>query len=209
MISNILNHLRKSPRARKLYASFSPTSGQLGQWARIVMNERTQRLIAERRPETLSVLEVSGNEWQKKLPFRAYKSIYFPEIDICTRPLPQQFDLVIAEQVFEHLLWPYRACKNVWQMLNPGGYFLITTPFMIRVHDYPVDCSRWTELGLQHFLVECGFPVDEIHTDSWGNKACVKANFTRWAPYRPMFHSLTNDPHFPVVVWALARRGPA
>jgi hypothetical protein len=114
--------------------------------------------------------------------------------------------LIIAEQVFEHLLWPYRAGKNVHRMLNQGGYFLITTPFLVRIHSGPTDCSRWTETGIRYFLAECGFSLERIQTGSWGNRACVRANFSQWSRYRRLVHSLRNEPSFPVVVWALAQK---
>jgi hypothetical protein len=72
-----------------------------------------------------------------------------------------------------------------------------------------VDCSRWTETGLQYFLAEAGFDLDGIKTGSWGNRACVKANFTAWARYRSRLHSLRNERAYPVVVWALARKAGA
>jgi SAM-dependent methyltransferase len=140
------------------------------------------------------------------MPFRSYKSLYYPDFDICESSLADQFDLILADQVFEHLLWPYRAGKNVYKMLNRGGYFLITTPFLIRVHNFPIDCSRWTEIGLKYFLAECGFDLEHIRTGSWGNRACVRANFSRWILYRPWLHSLKNEPLFPVAVWALAQK---
>jgi hypothetical protein len=90
-------------------------------------------------------------------------------------------------------------------MLKPGGHLLVTTPFLIKVHEVPVDCSRWTELGMKHLLAECGFPIDGIWTGSWGNRACVQANFRNWAR-RGWFKSLANEPEFPVSVWALARK---
>ena len=71
-------------------------------------------------------------------------------------PLDDTFDLIIAEQVFEHLLWPYRAARNVHRMLRPGGSFLITTPFLVKIHPVPNDCSRWTETGMKHLLAEAG-----------------------------------------------------
>jgi SAM-dependent methyltransferase len=139
--------------------------------------------------------------------FRDYQQIDFPEYDICAGVLPTTYDLIIAEQVFEHLLWPYRAGRNVYQMLNAGGYFLITTPFLVKVHNYPTDCSRWTETGLKYFLAECGFPLETIVTGSWGNAACIEANFgPRWTIYQKWRHSLANDPDLPIVVWALARK---
>lgn len=54
-----------------------------------------------------------------------------------TQPLDLTFDVVIAEQVFEHLQDPYSAARNVWRMLKEDGIFLIATPFLIRIHNLP------------------------------------------------------------------------
>ncbi len=175
-------------------------------WARIVMNSETRELITNLQPGALDVLEISGDAWGRRMTFRSYKSICYPEFDVCEATLEEKFDLIIAEQVFEHLLWPYRAGNNVRTMLKPGGHLLITTPFLIRIHDAPFDCSRWTETGMRYFLAECGFNLDNIQTGSWGNRACVRSNLSRWSRYRPWFHSLRNETDFPVVVWALAHK---
>jgi len=175
-------------------------------WARIVMNRETQRWVSELQPGRLKVLELSGTDWQGFAPFKDYSTIAYPDYDICGEPLPQIHDLIIAEQVFEHLARPYRAGRNVYQMLNPGGWFLVTTPFLVRVHDCPIDCTRWTETGMKYFLAECGFPPEKIKVASWGNRACVRASFNRWVTYRRWRHSLVNEPNFPVSVWALAQK---
>lgn len=177
------------------------------QWGRIVMRRESRRLVENLGPSRLRALEISGTFWAD-FPFKEYDSVCYPEYDLCTAALPQSFDLVIAEQVFEHLLWPYRAAAHVCQMLTPGGYFLVSTPFLLRIHNEPVDCTRWTETGLRHFLAECGFPLADIQTASWGNRACIKANFGWWARYHRWLHSLHNEPDFPVHVWALARKAP-
>jgi SAM-dependent methyltransferase len=176
------------------------------QWVRVVMNRETRRMIGALQPEQLKVLEISGTAWEEWCRFKEYKSVSYPDYDICESALSETFDLIIAEQVFEHLLWPYRAGRNVYQMLNPGGHVLITTPFLIRVHNFPVDCSRWTELGIKHLLAECGFPLEKIQTGAWGNRACIRANYFEWARYKATLHSLRNEPDFPVSVWALAQK---
>ena len=193
------------PMIRRVYRSVIGIGATEEPWVRVVMNRKTRALISSLSPGNLEALEISGGDWEN-MAFKRYKIVTYPEFDLCTDTLDETFDLIIAEQVFEHVLWPYKAAKNVYKMLKPGGYFLISTPFLLRVHDYPTDCSRWTEVGLQYFLAECGFSLDRIQTDSWGNRACVKANFIEWAPYRPWFHSLKNEPNFPVSVWALARK---
>jgi SAM-dependent methyltransferase len=198
-----------SPRwqwLNRLVGPFFFTGGPDNQWLRVVMNQETEQLVRSINPTTKSSLEISGDFWNRGL-FAEYRSLDFDEHDICRGPLNEQFDVILAEQVFEHLLWPYRACRNVYDMLNPGGYFLITTPFLLKIHNYPVDCSRWTELGLKYFLAECGFPLDDIQTGSWGNRKCATAHFgDRWQIYVPWLHSLRHEPEYPISVWALAKK---
>ncbi|MHB8095702.1 MAG: methyltransferase domain-containing protein [Candidatus Aminicenantales bacterium] len=193
------NRLMKKARASLLGSRLGPDR----QWCRIVMNRETEKLIAALDTKRLDALEVSGNRWQSA-PFRSYRSVSYPEFDACSPPSGMSADLVIAEQVFEHLLWPYRAGKAIYDLLRPEGFLLVTTPFLIKIHDAPVDCSRWTETGIKYFLAECGFPLGKIRTGSWGNRKCVASNFRRWTPFIKGIHCLENEPEFPMVVWALA-----
>jgi SAM-dependent methyltransferase len=170
------------------------------------MYRRAFALLRELGPERLDTLEISaGPQWRRQFQFGSYAEMNFPEFDICNDVLPRQFDLIIADQVFEHLRWPARAARNVYAMLKPGGRFIIATPFLVRVHESPIDCNRWTADGLSYFLQEAGFPPEEIAAEGWGNRACLKANLTRWRK-RGFFGSLKNEPEFPVMVWAFARK---
>jgi SAM-dependent methyltransferase len=187
------------------YAAFTKVARGRPQWLRVVMDRETDKLIDQLDRGRLRALEISGRKWERS-GFRSYRSADYPAFDICEQALPERFDLIIAEQVFEHLLWPYRACRNVYTMLEPGGHFLVTTPFLVRVHDEPVDCSRWTALGLKYFLAECGFPLEQIQSASWGNRSCLRANLRVWTPYLGRLQSLRNEREYPLVVWALARK---
>lgn len=183
------------------------TGGEDQNWSRVVMRRECRRLIEDLQPGKLKALEISGSFFGGA-GFKEYKTVFHPEYDVCATLLPETFDLIIAEQVFEHLLWPYRACQNVYRMLNAGGHFLISTPFLVKVHNIPDDCTRWTETGLKYFLAECGFPLERIRTGSWGNTACIKAHFKGGDPvrYRRRIHSLHNEPDYPYHVWALAQK---
>lgn len=172
-------------------------------WSRVIMNQAVEKLLKSIDFKQQHCLEISGTNWSD-FGFASYRSVAYPEHDICVSALSGSFDLIIAEQVFEHLLYPYRAAKNVLSMLNPQGHFLISVPFLVKVHDYPIDCTRWTEMGLKHFLHECGFPLETIQTGSWGNRACIVANFEHWVMYEPAKHNLENEAEFPYHVWALA-----
>lgn len=87
-------------------------------WCRVVMNRETRRIVKSLQPEGLNVLEISGNSWGNSESFKCYKSLKYPDFDSCDSCLDKIFDLIITEQIFEHLFWLYRAGKNIYKMLN-------------------------------------------------------------------------------------------
>ena len=155
--------------------------------------------------ERLDALEIAaGWKWRQRR-WGSFTEMNWPQYDICEHALGRQFDIVIADNVWEHLLHPWRAAHNVLAMLKPGGLFINITPFLIRYHPIPSDCTRWTETGMRHFLGDVGFDIASVETGSWGNEAAVKANFHRWA-HTGWRRRLPNQPDFPVTVWAFARK---
>jgi SAM-dependent methyltransferase len=172
---------------------------------RMVAYREIDAWLDQRGSEKLDALEISsGWKWRQR-DWRSYTEMNWPEYDICQESLDEQFDIIIADNVWEHLLYPYRAARNVFSMLRPGGIFINITPFMIRYHAVPTDCSRWTELGMTHFLEEVGFDPAKIATGSWGNAAAVKSNLKTWSRVG-WRRSFPNDPRFPVTVWAIAEK---
>lgn len=161
----------------------------------------------------LDVAEISG-QWGRMFDFRSYRRFHYPEYDICAGPFTDaqgavlQFDLILANQVWEHLDRPYAATQNVRAMLRPGGYFWLAVPFFVPFHAAPMDCSRWSARGLKNLLIECGFAPEEITAEQWGNRNAARRNLEdKWPPkYDAARDSLKNDPKMPICAWALARR---
>lgn len=172
--------------------------------SRVVMDRTTLDWVGHLDHASMDALEISGDQWRHRLGFRSYRNVWHPDYDVCAQVLDGRFDIILAEQVLHHVLFPLRAAKNVFEMLRPGGYFLVTTAFLYRAMP-PQDCTRWTELGLKHLLVEAGWNADAIRTASWGNKRAVKTQLTG-RNYCRRLHSLKNDPIYPIVVWALAKK---
>ena len=179
-------------------------------WIRFPTYRMIKEDLKKLKLENMNVLEISAGEyWRENYKFRSYDTLNFPDFNICDSiSIKKKYDLIIADNVWEHLDYPYRATKNIYKLLNDNGYFLIIVPFLVRVHNVPIDCSRWTEKGLKYFLNECGFNINDIKTNSWGNKECVKSNmrdddtWTRIGFYK----NLKNDKKYPVQVWALAKK---
>jgi SAM-dependent methyltransferase len=182
------------------------------------MDAETEKLVSSWNASSLNAIEISGTGWNEA-GFASYLTLEYPEFDVCapSDSWPDKIrnlaigtaDLVIAEQVWKHLRFPYRAGQNVLKMLRPGGRFLLTTPFLLRVHgieDYS-DCTRWTAEGMKYFLEECGFDPQSIETYAWGNKECAAAHVQNeiWFEYQQGMN-LENDPIYPCVVWAVARK---
>jgi SAM-dependent methyltransferase len=191
---------------------------RMNHWLRKVMEDETHKIVAGWPVSSLDAIEISGKGWSGA-GFKSYVSLQYPEFDICT---PSEdwseatagyargsADLILAEQVWEHLRYPYRAGRNVLGMLRPGGRFLLTTPFLVRIHniEYYSDCTRWTAEGMQYYLEECGFDPAGIQTYAWGNRDCAAAHITSpiWSEYRRGMN-LENEPLYPCVVWAVATK---
>jgi SAM-dependent methyltransferase len=178
---------------------------------RVVMQKTSRAWLTELGPARLDAAEISG-AWGASLGFRSHRSFAYPAFDLCESPLVEngrvlKFDMILANQVWEHMDRPYAATRNVLKNLKKGGWFWLAVPFFIPYHAVPVDCSRWSARGLRNMLVEAGFDPASIRADSWGNRAAALRNLeTPWPPEMRDGDDLTNDPEFPLVAWAMGQR---
>jgi SAM-dependent methyltransferase len=171
-------------------------------WVRQVMNRSVRSILDGLPPASSACLEVSGDFWAP-LPWKSYSTLSFPEFDLLAPPADFEgwgaADVVICEQVLEHVEDPAIAMSTLQRLVRPGGTVLVSTPFLLRIHRHPIDCWRFTPHGLSLLMQRSGF--ENVNVWSWGNRRCIRANFRRWAPHRP-WRTLKNEPDFPMVVWA-------
>src|SRR5437868_3940180 len=117
MIGNsLLSFLRSHPNQKeRLRKALNAVGYDTSDWMRIVMYRRCFAWVRSLQPEKLGVLEISaGPQWVREFAFRQYRGTHYPEFDVCSDILEDRFDLIIADQVFEHLRWPHRAARNVY-----------------------------------------------------------------------------------------------
>jgi SAM-dependent methyltransferase len=62
------------------------------------------------------------------------------------------FDIVIANNLIEHLRSPEIGISEIRRVLKPAGLVLFTTPFLYPIHEAPHDFVRFTKFGLQHLF---------------------------------------------------------
>jgi SAM-dependent methyltransferase len=177
-------------------------------WQRVVMDRAVDRYIASLEPSACTAVEISGDRHADK-PWRDYSTFEYPDFDLCARlDRSDSFDVVICEQVLEHVVDPWIACRNLRALCSDGGRVIVTTPFMIKVHELPRygmrDYWRFTPRGMRTILEGAGLEVERV--GSWGNRQCVVGNLRRWSAHRP-WHSLRNERDVPVQVWACAVNG--
>ena len=136
--------------------AFPPAASAHEHWQRVVMNEAVEARIAALGPESLRAAEISGDLHASK-PWKEYVALAWPDFDICA-PLTEErrFDLVICEQVLEHVPDPCAAVDNLRALCAPGGRVIVSTPFLIKVHEFPsygmLDYWRFTPRGLRTLL---------------------------------------------------------
>jgi len=175
------------------------------QWLRTIMNRDVAALLAEFEERDVDVVEVSGR-LRESPHWRSYTRVEWPEFDLCSPgDLPGQFDLVICEQVLEHVRNPWTAVRTLRALCRPGGHVLVSTPFLVRLHGSPEDYWRFTPDGLRILLEDGG--LTPLWIRSWGNRRCIRANLDKWVAHHP-WNSLRNEPELPLVVWALAQPTP-
>lgn len=185
---------------------FPEAEGASDHWQRVALNRAIDDYIETFDPSGLTAAEISG-AGQAHRDWKQFTSLDYPEFDLCA-PLESrgEYDVVVCEQVLEHVVDPQAAAANLRGLCRPGGRVIVSTPFLIKVHELPAygmfDYWRFTPRGLRTLLENAGLEVES--TGSWGNHECVVGNLDRWSAYRK-WHPLHNEPDIPVQVWAFAR----
>jgi len=70
-----------------------------------------------------------------------------------------QLDVIVCNQVFEHVRQPFHAAIAMYHMLRPGGYIFWSAPFLERTHGVPYDFFRFTAGAAQAILTDAGFEI--------------------------------------------------
>ena len=77
-------------------------------------------------------------------------------IDVCDEGFIQKINFkpncIVVCEVIEHLKNPFLAIKNLETVLDKDGYLILSSPFILGIHDAPHDYFRYTEYGLKLLL---------------------------------------------------------
>jgi SAM-dependent methyltransferase len=117
------------------------------------------------------------------------------------------FDIVVVDNVLEHLSDPRKAIDEIHAILRGGGMCICLTPFLIRIHGYPDDYWRFTESGLRRLFDQ----FSHIEVESWGNRFTIATTMQLgWLSVRNsrrlLKAALWNEPEWPVTFLTIAHK---
>jgi SAM-dependent methyltransferase len=90
----------------------------------------------------------------------------YPEVDIVcdltqVNPFrPGSFDAILLLNVMEHVYDTRALLNSLAGMLKPGGVILVAIPFLVKIHQAPIDFVRYTHYALERQAQDAGLQVD-------------------------------------------------
>jgi SAM-dependent methyltransferase len=71
----------------------------------------------------------------------------------------ESFDLVITQEVLEHVPSPQKAMAEIYRVLKKGGRAYVQLPFVIGYHPCPSDYWRFTHEGIVELAKSADFEI--------------------------------------------------
>lgn len=112
-------------------------------------------------------------------------------------PLPDSsVDIVLSNQVLEHVAEPSFYLMECKRLLKDGGMLILTAPMQWRLHETPNDYYRYTKHGLQYKLGKAGLEVVEMQccggAFAMAGQAIMNSLYGQRRMRRPLFRRLFN-----------------
>lgn len=129
--------------------------------------------------------------------------------DICTYEFAEgAYDAIVMSEVLEHVHSPHLAIGNIQRALKQNGKLILTTPFMLPIHEAPYDYYRYTRYGLAFLLRDFG-DVRILERNSYFEAIDVlyarllqsKASGPRWIAYLLVLLIGVRQP----ITWAMGK----
>lgn len=74
----------------------------------------------------------------------------------------KRFDSIFSSEVIEHIFNIDEIVAELFRVLKPGGFLVVTTPFVWGEHMKPYDYCRYTSYGIRELFYRNGFEVISV-----------------------------------------------
>jgi SAM-dependent methyltransferase len=91
--------------------------------------------------------------------------------------IDNSFDVVLAAQVIEHTINPWRFCQELQRVTKLGGVLQIEAPQNFPYHAEPYDFFRFTYTGMRSLFPQCEVLKVEITEGNASNVAVTLSNY--------------------------------
>lgn len=153
-------------------------------WVRVPMYQRMESVLSKELGagyfEGKNGIEIGGSEGTlvgmlRKLGARVEIAPEYPSVDVERLPYRDgSYDLVILDQVLEHVRRPWKAVEEIKRVLKPGGVSVCTSVFIYPIHKgFSLefgDYYRYSTDGLRSLFE--GFEI--ITANGWGNARVLR-----------------------------------
>jgi SAM-dependent methyltransferase len=101
----------------------------------------------------------------------------YPEVDIVcdltqANPLrAASLDAILLMNVLEHIYSPHTLLGTLAELLKPGGVLIVAIPFLVKMHQVPLDYARYTHFTLQRFAADHSLEI--IHLEGFYDPVSV------------------------------------
>lgn len=144
--------------------------------------------------------------------------VEYPDVDCQSTPYSDNsWDIVVADQVLEHVERPWVAADEICRITAPGGLAIICTPFMHPLHPCPLDCWRIAPDGYRVLFPESRW--ETLVLDMWGDGDVIFWEYASnqglsgdWVSVKKAqdlmgaAYQAGNDKKNPVVIWGIFRK---
>ena len=158
-------------------------------YSRVVALAHFERLVGKFQISPAKIAVVSGSEKEFELTFCPNADANFfnyesnDKWDLSNEwDISQRHDLVICNQVLEHVFNPFQAVKNLKALCETGGYIWITVPGVNMIHSDPhFYFSGFHPRFMAEMAKSLGLTICEIGFWS-SSKYAAHSVFSSWRP---------------------------
>jgi SAM-dependent methyltransferase len=107
-----------------------------------------------------------GHARYESADFEQVAKIYGSTTYVCDlRQIPVEdarFDVVLFNQVMEHVPDPLAVLAELDRVMKPGGRMIYSAPLFYEEHETPYDFYRYTQYAVRHLFASAGFEIERL-----------------------------------------------